>query len=92
MYEDRGTLCPLRGGRPCMGNDCAMAVYSATWNGWRCGLASENDMEACNIIGYDHVDEDAREMVRRMMEDDLMTDAQKIAALKALEKENESNE
>ena len=75
MYEDRGTLCPLMGGKPCMGKECAMAVYSAIWDGWRCGLASENDMEACTIIGYDHVDEDAREMVRRMMKDDLMTNA-----------------
>ena len=62
MYEDRGTLCPLMGGKPCMGADCACAVVRYAWAKWRCGLVSLNyaNLEEANVIGFEHADKNEK--------------------------------
>ena len=48
------SYCPLMGGKPCMGKQCAMATY--TWHTpsqtrtWRCGVPHVDDMEARSPI------------------------------------------
>ena len=95
-YRDNGKLCPLMGGRPCTGNDCAMAVYSVVGELWRCGLPVVGTKEGGNVIGTERLEvrnmgdgKELSEMVRRMMSDESTTDAQRFAALEQLSKEDE---
>lgn len=54
MHEEKHVRCPFLNNR-CMGDMCAMAVYSFTWGTWRCGLANANitNFETANVISFE---------------------------------------